>query len=94
MLVLNMGVTDSSRVQMATNGPDVIDEALLAQLGLRRHSLALSKGFQKCTFRNSIWRIVPSILFAKWHPAFINNSPNVNSRSPMASKIATFRALH
>jgi hypothetical protein len=28
-------------------------------LGLRPHSLALSKGFQKCAFRNSIWRIVP-----------------------------------
>jgi hypothetical protein len=39
---------------------DVTDEALLARLGLRRHSLALSKGFQKCAFRNSIWRIVPS----------------------------------
>jgi hypothetical protein len=27
----------------------------LARLGLRRHSLGLSKGFQKCAFRNSIW---------------------------------------
>jgi hypothetical protein len=62
MLILNMGETDSSRVPMATDGPDVTDEALLARLGLRRHSLALSKGFQKCafSFRNSIWRIVPS----------------------------------
>jgi hypothetical protein len=55
-----MGETDSSRVPMATDGPDVIDEALLARLGLCRHSLALSKGFQKCAFRNSIWRIVPT----------------------------------
>jgi hypothetical protein len=38
----------------------ITDKALLARLGLRRHSLALSKGFQKCAFRNSIWRIVPS----------------------------------
>jgi hypothetical protein len=45
MLVLNMGKTDSSRVPMATDG-----EALLVRLGLRRHSLALSKGFQKCAF--------------------------------------------
>jgi hypothetical protein len=47
---------------MATDGPDVTDEALLARLGLRRHSLALSKDFQKCAFRNSIWQIVPSII--------------------------------
>jgi hypothetical protein len=38
----------------------VTNEALLAGLGLRPHSLALSKGFQKCPFRNGIWRIVPS----------------------------------
>jgi hypothetical protein len=49
MLVLNMGETDSSRVLMATDGPNLTDEALLARLGLRLHS-----------FRNSIWRIVPS----------------------------------
>jgi hypothetical protein len=54
MLILNTGETDSSRVPMATDGPDVTDEALLARLGLRRHSLALSKYFQKCAFRNSI----------------------------------------
>jgi hypothetical protein len=60
MLVLNMGETDLSRVPMATDGPDVTDEALLVRLGLHRHSLALSKGFQKCAFRNCIWRIVPS----------------------------------
>jgi hypothetical protein len=46
MLILNMGETDSSRVPMSTDGPDVTDEALLARLGLRRHYLALSKGFQ------------------------------------------------
>jgi hypothetical protein len=46
MLVLNMGETDSSRVPMATDGPDVTDEGLLARLGLRRHSLALSKIFK------------------------------------------------
>jgi hypothetical protein len=38
----------------------ITDEALLARLGLRRHSLALREGFQKCAFRNSIWRIVLS----------------------------------
>jgi hypothetical protein len=36
----------------------------------------------------------PYFLFAKWHPAFIDNKPNVNSRSPMASKIVTFQALN
>jgi hypothetical protein len=59
MLVFNMGETDLSHMPMETDGPDVTDEALLARLGLRPHSLALSKGFQKCAFRNSIWRIVP-----------------------------------
>jgi hypothetical protein len=38
MLVLNTGETDSSHVPMATDGPDVTDEALLARLGLRLHS--------------------------------------------------------
>jgi hypothetical protein len=42
IVVLNMGETDSSRVPMATDGPDVTDEALLERLGLRRH----------CTFKN------------------------------------------
>jgi hypothetical protein len=33
MLVLNMGETHSSRVPMATDGPDVTNEALLAFFG-------------------------------------------------------------
>jgi hypothetical protein len=45
MLVLNTGETDSSCVPMATDGPDVADEALLARFRLRQHSLALSKDF-------------------------------------------------
>jgi hypothetical protein len=48
MLVLNTGETDSSRVPMATDGTDVTDEALLERLGLRRHSMALSKHSKVC----------------------------------------------
>jgi hypothetical protein len=55
-----MGETDSSCVPMATEGHDVTDEALLARLRIHWHYLALSKGFQKCAFRNSICQIVPS----------------------------------
>jgi hypothetical protein len=49
---------------MATDGPDVTDEALFGAIGVTSafQSLALSKYFQKCAFRNSIWRIVPSII--------------------------------
>jgi hypothetical protein len=49
------GHTIATRAERDLKKGYVTDEAIL-----RRHSLALSKGFQKCAFRISIWRIVPS----------------------------------
>jgi hypothetical protein len=74
----------------------ITDEALLARLGLRRHSLVLSKGFQKCAFRNSIWRIVPSkiVIFIRQMASCLHRQlAKYKFPIAMASKIATFRAL-